>query len=523
MTALSKADKAAIKARVAEIRMRAILSDPILRINTLYKIIVKDDDEEGEGKVIQFRTNAAQNKFIQNLHHRNIILKARQLGFTTLIAILWLDHALFNANVRCGIQAQDLGAAETIFRDKVKFAYDNLPTQLRLAMPLKQDRASELMFAHNGSSMRVATSMRSGTIHRLHVSEFGKICAKFPEKAREVITGSIPAVPLTGITVIESTAEGRDGHFYSMSMRSLGHQQQAKKLTARDYRMHFFPWFDEPSYRMDPDTVLVTEKDHEYFNEVERVAGRSIDAWQRAWYVATREADLSVEDMWQEYPSFPEEAFQVSSEGVYYASQIAEARKAGRIIKSIPVSNEPCFTCWDIGSGDGTAIWVIQPLRNDLHVIYFYEAWGESYAHAARWLMGLNLIYHTHILPHDADHVRQGKDENRSPKEILEELMIGHRFEVVPRIGNVNWGIDETRSIFHRLHFDETNCKDGLVHLENYKKKWNSRQARWDDEPSKAGGHSEAADALRQFAQREARRREAPEPYVRRGSNWRTA
>ena len=52
------------------------------------------------------------------MHRRNIILKARQLGFTTLIAIPWLDTALFTPNMRCGIIAQDLGAAEVIFRDK---------------------------------------------------------------------------------------------------------------------------------------------------------------------------------------------------------------------------------------------------------------------------------------------------------------------------------------------------------------------------------------------------------------------
>ena len=82
---------------------------------------------------------------------------------TTLIAILWLDHALFNADQRCGIIAQDRDAAKVIFRDKVKFAYNNMPEQLRERFPLAADNADELLFAHNNSSIRVATSMRSGT------------------------------------------------------------------------------------------------------------------------------------------------------------------------------------------------------------------------------------------------------------------------------------------------------------------------------------------------------------------------
>lgn len=156
-------------------QLQALLKDPVWRLTSgaLYKIMVKGED--GQTDLVQpFKPNRAQRRLIESLWHRNIILKARQLGFTTLICILYLDFALFNENVRCGIIAQDLEAAGAIFRDKVKFAYENLPPELLAVMPLKKDSASELLFAHNNSSIRVATSMRSGTIHRLHISEFGK-------------------------------------------------------------------------------------------------------------------------------------------------------------------------------------------------------------------------------------------------------------------------------------------------------------------------------------------------------------
>ena len=117
-------------------------------------------------------------------------------------------------------------------------------------MPLARDSASELLFSHNNSSIRVATSMRSGTIHRLHVSEFGKICAKYPDKAVEVITGSIPAVPLNGILIIESTAEGQDGEFYNITQRAKALFDAGTELSMRDYRYHFFAWWDEPKYVM---------------------------------------------------------------------------------------------------------------------------------------------------------------------------------------------------------------------------------------------------------------------------------
>ncbi|HEX5362349.1 MAG TPA: terminase [Fluviicoccus sp.] len=503
------------------------LADPMWRLSNLYKIIIKGDNDE-EGLVIQFKPNRAQRRFIERLWHRNLILKARQLGFTTLIAIVWLDHALFNANVRCGIIAQDREAAEVIFRDKVKFAYENLPPALREAMPLRRDSATELLFAHNNSSIRVATSMRSGTIHRLHISEFGKICAKYPDKAKEVVTGSIPAVPKSGVLVIESTAEGREGEFYDMTQRAMALHEQKKPLTERDYRFHFFPWHQEPGYRMDPDGVIVTAKDHEYFDSLEAKLATTIDAEQRAWYVATRDADFSgaEERMWQEYPSTPEEAFQKSTEGCYYVTQLTAARKDGRIRRLPLLDSVPCMTFWDIGNSDGMAVWVLQRVGMENRWIRFGEWWGEPYSTAVKWLNSLGLVFSKHYLPHDADHVRQGQSTNKSPRQMLEELLPGHRFETVPRIQDVNWGINQTRDAFPTYYFDEEHCKDGLIHIESYRKKWNERQGCWSDEPDKAGGHSEAADALRQHGQALAGGMiyaGAAPTTRRRSGSWRTA
>lgn len=489
-----------------EAELKACLSDPMWRVcsGALYKIIVKVEGDEGDGLVEAFRPNRAQIKFIRRLWHRNVILKARQLGFTTLIAILWLDHALFNANNRCGIIAQDRDAAKVIFRDKVKFAYKNLPDELREAMPLEADNADELVFAHNNSSIRVATSMRSGTIHRLHVSEFGKICAKFPDKAREVVTGSIPAVPLDGILVIESTGEGRDGEFYKMVQKAGALADAKKELTKREYRLHFYAWHDAPEYRMDPAGVIITDKLTEYFDSVEAKEGITLDAEQRAWYAATLDADFSgdTEKMLQEYPSTREEPFQISTEGCYLTNQMTALRKDGRLVQRLPIlPGVPCWTFWDIGNSDGTAIWVVQRVGLEFRCIHFFECWGETYNEAVKWLQSLGLTWDRMYLPHDADHVRQGKTSNQSPKEMLEELMPGIRFEVVPRIQDLNWGITQLRNIFPMIVIDAERCAAGVNHLDNYKKKWNTRASVFIDEPDKSTGHSEAADSLRQMGQ----------------------
>lgn len=478
------------------------LKDPMWRVcsGALYQIMLKSDT--GEGSVVPFRPNRAQLRLISRLWHRNIILKARQLGFTTLIAIMWLDHALFNADQRCGIIAQDREAAEVIFRDKVKLAYDRLPAALKEAMPLARDSATELLFAHNNSSVRVATSMRSGTIHRLHVSEFGKICAKFPDKAREVINGSLPAVPLDGIAVIESTAEGQDGAFYTMTKRSQAQAESGAKLTPRDYRFHFFPWWGEAGYRIEAGDVVITDKDRSYFDEVEAKEGCKIDDAQRRWYVATRDADFSgdPESMWQEYPSTPEEAFQVSTEGTYYAAQLAAARKQGRICNVPHLDGVPVNTFWDIGNSDGTAIWLHQKVGQDHRFFKFIEAWGEPYSYFAKELQKLDCVWGTHYLPHDAKHKRQQGHAITSPESELKKLSIGGKWEIVPVVDDVTHGIQLTRKAFSQCWFDKEGTKEGVAHLGAYRKTWNERGACWSDTPQHSI-HSEAADALRQFGQ----------------------
>ena len=482
----------------------ACLDDPVWRICSgfIYKIMVKAPDGE-DNSVVPFKPNKAQRRLMSRLWHRNIIIKARQLGFTTLVAILWLDHALFNADQRCGIIAQDREAAEVIFRDKVKLAYERLPDFMREMFPLKRDSASELLFAHNNSSVRVATSMRSGTIHRLHVSEYGKICAKFPDKAREVATGSLPAVPLDGICIIESTAEGREGDFYEKAQRAIAQAQASSKLTQKDFRCHFYAWWQEPGYQIDADVVM-TDKDREYFGIVEAQTGTILTRQQRNWYVSTRDSEFGgdPEKMWQEYPSTVMEPFQVSTEGTYYAVQLAAMRKEGRLCHVPHVVGVPVNTFWDIGNSDGTAIWFHQRIGFEDRFINFIEGWGESYSYYTRQMQAMGYVWGTHYLPHDAAHKRQQGHKVASPEDELRGMLIGGDWTIVPVVDEVIHGIQKTRDRFGSMFFDAEKCALGIAHLGNYKKTWDRARSAWKiHTPSKIDGHSEAADAIRQFAQ----------------------
>ena len=56
------------------------------RLDNLYWITGK------EGKRTKFRLNWAQETLFNEMHHLNVILKARQLGFTTFIQLFMLDR-----------------------------------------------------------------------------------------------------------------------------------------------------------------------------------------------------------------------------------------------------------------------------------------------------------------------------------------------------------------------------------------------------------------------------------------------
>lgn len=488
--------KACVKAtidRMSKDELLAALQNHEWRLRHLYWIVDK------QGDVVLFKPNEHQQRFIDHIWFRNIILKARQLGFSTVVQMLMLDTCLFNPNITAAVIADTEPNATKIFR-KIKFAYDMLPYYVLEMRPLLRDSASELILSNN-SNLQVAVSARSGTLQFLHISEFGKICARHPGKAREIVAGSLPAVVQTGVCVIESTAEGRDGPFYEMTTRAEALALEGKKLSRREYRFHFAPWWTGSEYRTDPNTVTISGKDHDYFNRVETLIGRDIEPDQRAWYIATRDNDFGGDSqlMKQEYPSTPQEAFEQSIEGVYYAEQLSAARRTGRILDLPHDPSIPVNTFWDLGKNNSTCIWFHQSYGPWDHWINFFEASDQPFSFFTQHMQSLGYTWGTHYLPHDGEHRSWGVEQLKTAEDMLYELGL-RNIQIVPRTPNIGTAIRQCQDAFPRYRFDATRCKEGIRHLENYRKQWNERLGAWSDQPMK-NGHDNAADALRQHAQ----------------------
>jgi hypothetical protein len=423
------------------------------------------------GKEVPFCMNADQERFIRDRHGLDIVLKARQKGFTTVIQLEMLDDCLFIPNTSAGVIAHNLTDAEAFFADKIKFAYDKLPPEFRTIVSATNDTVRSLKFS-NGSSIRVGTSMRSGTLQRLHVSEYGKLCAKFPEKAKEVKTGAFNTVALGQRIVVESTAEGHVGHFFEMTKAAQDREAKGDPLTEMDFKFHFAPWWTSPEYSLDA-AVVETAEMQEYFAKLES-QGITLTKEQRAWYV--KKADEQGEDMKREYPSTPDEAFEASIEGAYFATEMRKMREQGRICR-IPVLNKPVDVYWDLGVGDAMALTFKQQLGAEERIIDYYENSGEGFEHFARVLNDKKYIYGKHYFPHDGDHRSLGLVA-KTKKQWAEEAGISP-ITIVPRIATEAAGIEASRALLPSIWIDEVRCSRLIQCLDNYRKDWDDKLGTW--------------------------------------------
>ena len=457
------------------------------RLNNLYKI------KDKRGREVTMRWNWAQRRWLGNLHKRNVILKARQLGFTTASAIYQLDLAIFRNATECGMVAHSKPEANKIFDGKIRYAYDRLPEALRSECKARTDRAGELSF-DNGSVLRVGVSHRGGTLQFLHVTELGYIAAHYPKRAEEIKAGALPAVPADGIVVLESTAMGAQGLFYDLD--SLARRQTAaagdEPLNPKAWRHHFFPWWQEPGYKLEADTVDVPLRLQRYFNQL-RKQGIDLSPEQMAWYTA--EEDTLGTLMRREYPSYADEAFLESIEGAYYAEELSIIRAQGQIRERLPVEDVPVHTCWDLGIADSTVIWFYQLVGREIHWIDYYEGQDKGLGHYIQMLAEKarerRWGYGEHWGPHDLA-VRE-LTSGRSRIDVAADQ--GIEFYVAPK-GGLADGIEACRRAIRRSFFDAGHCEQGLAALAAYCKEWDARNGVYRSRP-KHDWASHGADAFR--------------------------
>ena len=306
------------------------------RLNNLYKIKNK------RGEMVPYRFNWAQDRLYKEMHYLNIILKARQLGCTTFIDLLFLDTCLFNSNKNAGIIAHHREDATKIFEEKILIPYQNMDMDFQIAIPTETESKHELQF-NNHSYIRVGTSMRSATLQYLHVSEYGITCARFPEKAQEIRTGALNTVQAGQMAFIESTSKGKVGHFPELWDVAYDQYKRMMKLSQLDWKIFFFPWFEEPEYQIESEGVVFGAREIEYFTDLANKHNIVLSDRQKSWY--TKKWETLGPAIKQEYPSTPEEAWEGGGILLNWNARYHEIEEG----PWPPPTNAPIFMGFDYG------------------------------------------------------------------------------------------------------------------------------------------------------------------------------
>lgn len=171
---------------------------------------------------------------------REVCLKARQFGLSTLICAIFFYDTIVNEGTSTAIYCQDEEASKKMLK-KYKLFYEKIPEALKPVRTIDNVTtqgfgliSSDINSCTPGQSEKVASKKgRSETIRNLHASEFAEWA-----DSETTMTGLQKTVPLSGNIIIESSAKKIADPFHTRYVKG-------KKLDGKhtDWTSNFFPWF----------------------------------------------------------------------------------------------------------------------------------------------------------------------------------------------------------------------------------------------------------------------------------------
>lgn len=314
--------------------------------------------------VIRFILNTPQKlvyEIIQRLRAagkpiRLVVLKARQMGVSTLIQALLFAFTRLYPGFNALIMAQDVPTASEIFQMFERYL-DKLPNRFK---PMIRYRRKDLIRFENpdqvsretkpglGSQVQIAPAKNLDfgagfTLHGCHLSEF----ARWKKHARKILLNIMATMPKTPDTLlaVESTAQGLGGDFYRLwRLASTGKTQ---------WTPVFLPFWVDPQYEVDLTPEEEAEiwrtlrpDEQELVKKFNRDGRKVITARKLAWRrncIAT-DCNNSVTEFNQEYPPDAESAFAARAETAFdttalrhYLGMCREGRR-GRLalVRGVP-------------------------------------------------------------------------------------------------------------------------------------------------------------------------------------------
>ena len=325
--------------------------------------------KDKNSKIIPFILNEPQQELynkIKELKHehkpvRILILKARQMGFSTLTEAILFKEVATKHNVNAGIITHEAKATNNLFTMS-KLFYDNLPNPIK--PNIRNRNAQELNFNNEnntGLNSKIVCMTagdgagRSGTFNFLHLSEF----AFWSGDKKEAYISLMQTVPRNenSMVIIESTANGYE-YFKELWDKAV------KKES--DFIPVFIGWNKLKEYQMEYTGFQLTEEE----KELQRIYGLTLEQleWRR-WCIRNN-CGGDIDIFKQEYPINPEEAF-LNSGSCYFNVE--------NVINRIQNLREPIKTGSFIYDYDGIKITNIRWKNEQDGFIKVYEEVKVNY------------------------------------------------------------------------------------------------------------------------------------------------
>lgn len=499
--------------------LMVLCTDPrygkLWRLNNLYKITDKN------GKLVTFRMNYAQHKVYSQLqiHKRLIILKSRQQGISTLWLVSFFDDILFNKNLEAGIMSlSEISMKEMLKR--VKVMWEELLPEVKYMLNItkpKQDSQKAFQLS-NGSQILVASTFRSKTLQRLHISEFGDIANENPKAADEIESGSMQTIHKGNIIIIESTAKGHNRFYERWQMAEEAEKRattdESGKVTynyaVKDFHPVFLSWLD------DPDCIESVEQEETdesvlYFKDKPEATKE-----QKNWWIVQQRD--SGELIYREYPANSEEAFFASLTGSFWWEYYKQhVRNQGREIVGLYDPTLPLSVALDLGINDPTVMCFYQeygPEGSDklFRVVAEHKASDNaipSHMNNLKDMLKTNKFnrYSQIILPHDV--AQRNKNDgvpmidefyNQGLRELCDYVKIlkpGESGDTEK--SGLPEAILTVRHLFQsgKFRLDPKACPYILDCIMNYKAAWDATNRMFKDRPPTTSKWHHGADALR--------------------------
>mgnify|MGYP000916518486 CR=1 FL=1 len=273
-----------------------------------------------------------------------VILKARQMGFSTAVEALCYWWTSTNFNINSVIIGNDEKSSLNLYRMFRRY-FDN--TNILFKPSVRYNTKSDLTFEKFdengkqiglGSAIKIETAKnksagRSDTVNFLHASELGAW-----ENGEDLVASLMQTVPdaevmeKPSMVFLESTAEGRGNYFHKEYVAAVNKKN--------NYQPLFAPWWILDTYERDATfedlgqlndyesfLVELMRKGHETLGHKFTVSEESIPRKLAYYRRKAKDFAATPERLPQEYPSTWEEAFIASGKNVFNPLALQEMEK----------------------------------------------------------------------------------------------------------------------------------------------------------------------------------------------------